>query len=540
MEATNIKNKETRPSRKVTQGGRRSHHHLPVNDWPSSTDVDSESVLTFTTVAPSTQDDDGAYDADDCSDNYESSPHDEVGNGNRTSSDDDSFDISDDEIDNDDDDDDDDALSFQIDYLRQKSALLQRAFGRQDEEQQHLAATARQVLLHSQSDDQQSSTSLSSLTSTSSLSSSSSSSISSLSTSSIWKRARATLQEMGSHNGTADVPNKKVRTMPTKGVTNPKDYRIDISLVTNHFSKEENSQFPLPRRVSTMTSDHCQLYDEAVFSSAWMNEALLPDSPFQQMFPSSAGVPILDNTIQPIVGLLEGYNETQHTPSLNVNHVFPAPSSTFTSLDAIDIGEALMLSNVPRIITQASSPFTIVHVNKAFLEIYYYSLGSAMKAWSTSETNTKQSLIGQTLDSLIHVVTDSKNEVQSTSPKNTQTSHSQNIHCELVRRGTNKSSSMNSKIEEEEEKEDRVSCTMCVTPVVDRISLQRDVLSDSLVSSETSPSSMKRTDSHLEAFANISHLMIRIHPDLAFVAPPQTTMKASSLNMSLTPTAAVG
>lgn len=272
---------------------------------------------------------------------------------------------------------DDDSMNLEesIAYLSEKRHLLKRAFSIMAQEDNYDASQARHVVNRPLPDVHKDS-------------------------SSIWVQAQGILRELNQNPGEADLVSSIVTPDTTcysssssssgdnscpKNNPNPRDPAIDLTCVQRVTSDrfEQTESVRQQRKQDKTLSFGATLPSPMFGNGQWMAHALVNSaSPAQQ----------------------EQQDTKEETPPQDYSWKMVAdpvtcsmglvPPSTMSMENAVDIGEALAFTKEPRVVTQSTPPFCIVHVNRAFLV-----LGGLFN---------QDSLIGHPIESMIHVVGDAR------------------------------------------------------------------------------------------------------------------------------------
>lgn len=146
------------------------------------------------------------------------------------------------------------------------------------------------------------------------------------------------------------------------------------------------------------------------------------------------------------------------------------PPTGISMENAIDIEEAVAISDEARVVTQSTPPFCVVYANKAFLEL--------------SGIQSKDSIIGRPVETIIHVPDPSAISTDSVGSDVVQLSEKKSLSGSLCF------------------KEDTV-CTISVTPVVDQNRKHEP--------RNLNPLAIKNVANHGGKYSCMSHILIQIY-----------------------------
>jgi hypothetical protein len=322
-----------------------------------------------------------------------------------TASDSDPFDDTSDE------DNDETSISRRIDFLSEKRSLLKRAYKVMAQEENYDAAIAIDTVRNPKVE----------------------------AFNSIWTEARGVLREMNEaagtttlspalssyHDNTGDQkPGGYLRAK--KNNPDPSDPKIDKSSVRRVVAKR-SGDVEVIRRDDAREVSYISSIPSPVFGDGqWLAQALVYAAPTtHQVQPSTSADCRWKVVSDPF------------TSSLGL-----VPPSSVSMNNAVDIQEATAFTEEPRLVTQSTPPFCVVHVNKAFLML--------------ANLPAQDSLIGRPIESVIQVTQQDidmnrSTDVMMDEPDNNTNSDDDERYLEsILSRG------------------DKKACRIQVVPVLDR------------------------------------------------------------------------
>jgi hypothetical protein len=326
-----------------------------------------------------------------------------------TASDSDPFDDTSDE------DNEETSISRRIDFLSEKRSLLKRAYKVMAQEENYDAAIAIDTVRNPKVD----------------------------AFNSIWTEAKGVLKELNEAAGTstlsssfssfrADDNNNTGDQQPgylraEKNNPDPSDPKIDKSSVRRGIAKR-SGDVEVIRRDDARELSYISSIPSPVFGDGqWLAQALVYSAP-------------TTHQVQPITSADCHWKVVSDpfTSSLGL-----VPPSSVSMNNAVDIQEATAFTEEPRLVTQSTPPFCVVHANKAFLML--------------ANLPAQDSLIGRPVESVIQVT---QQDIDMSRPADVMMDKPENI--------TNSDDDDERYLESILSRGDKKACRIQVVPVLDR------------------------------------------------------------------------